>query len=117
MKMPTVWLLDGYQPSQIEHLIPSPYVAGRSTPATIDGMSDLIAMRFKSFGWSLLMFVVGAIAAAFASPDFAALVNEHFGGSALGTLILLVVTELVKHARNKWQLGRLGTDGRKVILI
>ncbi len=80
-------------------------------------MSDLIAVRLKSFGWSLLSFLGVSIAGWLMSTEFSTLVTEHFGSSVIGTLILLFVPEIVKHIRNLRMLGRYGANSHAVVLI
>lgn len=62
--------------------------------------TQLIKARLISFGWSILSLVGTTIAGVLLSPDFAALVTQNFGQGVVSTLILLAVTELVKHVRN-----------------
>lgn len=61
---------------------------------------QLIKARLISFGWSLLSLVVTTITGMLLSQDFAHIVVANFGDGAVGSLILLSVTELVKHLRN-----------------
>ena len=61
---------------------------------------NLIKIRIVSFAWSLLSLAGTALLAMFLSTDFAALVAQHFGEGATSTLILLAITEVVKHLRN-----------------
>lgn len=61
---------------------------------------ELIKTRALSFMWSLLSLAGTALTAMLLSPDFANIVTNNFGTGATGMLILMVVTELVKHLRN-----------------
>lgn len=70
---------------------------------------ELIKIRVLSFayqfGTTVALLVVGYVS----SPDFAALVQEHFGTIA-ASLVSLLIPELVKHLRNvrvlgEWRLG------------
>lgn len=85
--------------------------------------TQLIKARLISFGLSLLSLVGTTIAGVLLSSDFAALVTQHFGQGAVSTLILLAVTELVKHVRNiqviksAASLGSTGNTKEGVILI
>lgn len=67
-------------------------------------------IRIKSFGYSLLSFAVVGVLGFFVSPEFQNLVTEHFGNTAVTTIVLLIVPEIVKAIRNQWQLGKLGGD-------
>lgn len=62
--------------------------------------STLIKARLISFGWSFLSLVGTTIAGVLVSPDFATLITHNFGQGLVSTLILLAVTEGVKHLRN-----------------
>ncbi len=86
-------------------------------------MENLIKARLISFFWSIVTLIGTTVAAVLVSPAFQAIVAEHFGSGALGTLILLLVTEAVKHERNlhvlKVSARRFGEAGanRYVTLI
>ena len=73
--------------------------------------SKLISVRIKSFLYSLCSYAVVAVLAFLASPDFATLVTEHFGNTAVTSLVLIVVPEVVKHFRNLQAVKDLGGQG------
>ena len=73
--------------------------------------SKLISVRIKSFVVSLCAYAVIGITAFLASPDFASLVTEHFGNTAITSLVLLVVPEVAKHLRNLVAIKKLGAIG------
>lgn len=80
--------------------------------------TNLIKTRLISFGYSLLSLILTAFVGVLASPDFATLVQTNFGGGITATLILLVVTELVKHLRNVKVINKLGkVGGGKNVII
>lgn len=78
---------------------------------------DLLQVRIKAFGLELLSVALSGVLGYLASPDFAGLVNAHFGESAIGALLLLVVTGIVKHIRNKRVLKKLGARGDSPIIV
>lgn len=77
---------------------------------------DLITVRLKSFGYSLLAFAVTGVLGFLVSPEFSALVTENFGDSVATTLVLLIVPEVVKHLRNLSVVSKFGST-RDVPLI
>ena len=86
---------------------------------------QLLKTRFISFGYQLATLLGAVIAGAllnfFGGPDFEMLVNSTFGNTFVGTMILLVVTQVVAHFRNKAVLGkrrRIGAEeGEEVTII
>lgn len=74
-------------------------------------MNTPLKVRLISFGYSLLSLVGVAIVGVFTSQDFAVLVTQHFGQGIISTLILLAVTEAVKHIRNLSVLKQAGLGG------
>lgn len=83
---------------------------------------QLIKARVLSFSYSLATLVGLSIIGVLTSPDFSALVQQHFGDGASSMLILLVVSEGVKHVRNLKVLKDAersvgGEGGKPVVLI
>lgn len=70
--------------------------------------SELWNVRVKAFGYELLAVIVSGAIAYLTSADFSSLVNTHFGGTILGTLILLIVSAGIKHLRNLAVIGKVG---------
>lgn len=80
---------------------------------------DLYKLRLISFGWSVLSLVTTVVVGALASPEFATIVTQHFGTGAVSMLVLMGVTELVKHVRNVRVLntaGRVGGAARQSLV-
>lgn len=73
---------------------------------------ELWKVRLVSFGWSCLSFFATGLVTMLASDDFRALIENNFGGSVFGTLLVLLVTELVKHLRNTQLLKSYQVGGR-----
>ena len=71
---------------------------------------ELIALRVKSFLFELGSLVGVGLVGVFLSPEFQALVTTHAGTGVVGSLIVLVVTGLVKHVRNIKLSKKLGSD-------
>lgn len=71
--------------------------------------TNLIAIRLKSFGWEILGLAVTGLAGFLLSSDVQALINEHFGSTLAGSLIVLVVTGIGKHLRNVKLQNQLGS--------
>jgi hypothetical protein len=71
----------------------------------------LLLVRTKSFLYSLLGFTVVGVLGFLASPDFANLIVANFGESAVTSLVLLVVPEVVKHIRNLQAIKQFGGEG------
>lgn len=65
---------------------------------------NLIKTRVVAFLWGLLVLVAGAVltllSSLFSGPEFAELVQTHFGQGTTATLIFLVVQQIVAHIRN-----------------
>lgn len=79
---------------------------------------DLIYIRLKSFVAEAAVMVLAGLVTVLASPEFSALVVEHFGDVWGGGVGLLVLTGLVKHLVNLKTLkdyeNRLGSaDGNE----
>lgn len=62
--------------------------------------TDLIKARLVSFAYEAGTLIASSVLGVFVSPDFAALVQAHFGVGMTTSLILLIVTGAVKHLRN-----------------
>ena len=71
--------------------------------------SELWSVRVKAFAYELLAVVVTGGVTYLSSTDFSNIVNTHFGGTIIGTLILLVVSAGIKHLRNVAIIGRVGS--------
>lgn len=80
-------------------------------------MNDLLQIRWKSFLYESLSLVLTAVVGVLVSPEFQALVTAHFGESVVGGVILLVVTGVVKHLRNKKVLKNIGSIDNPKVLI
>lgn len=83
---------------------------------------QLLSIRIKSFGISLIATALIAISGYVLSADFSSVVTEHFGTTVGSTIALLVVRELASHFRNKYQLGKVQNfgrldDGEPIVLI
>lgn len=81
---------------------------------------ELWKVRLVSFGWSCFTFFGTGLVAMLGSDEFRSIIELHFGGSVFGTLLVLLVTELVKHLRNtqllkSYQVG--GRYGGKPVII
>lgn len=76
-----------------------------------------MSVRIKSFLWSLIGMVITAILGVFTSDEFAFLVDEHLGGTIIGAIVLLVVSEGAKHLRNLSVMKKFGAEGVKPTLI
>lgn len=61
---------------------------------------QLIQARVVAFAYEAGTIIVLAICTALISPEFAAAVTANFGDGVTGSLILLVVSGVVKHVRN-----------------
>lgn len=60
----------------------------------------LIQARLVAFAYEAGTIIVLALCTALVSPEFAAAVTSNFGDGVTGSLILLVVSGVVKHVRN-----------------
>ena len=81
-------------------------------------LSDLYAVRLKSFGYGLASLILIALIGVFASPDFAKLISINLGNyPVLAGFLLLLVQELVKHGRNILVTKKLGAEGKQPLLI
>lgn len=63
--------------------------------------TNLLLLRLKSIAWTILGVAITAVLGYLSSTDFAALLTQYTGTAVTGTLVTLVVTELIKHLRNK----------------
>lgn len=64
-------------------------------------MDTLISIRLKSFIYSASSVLGVALLGALVSEQFLSLIQEYTGTALWGTLISLVVAELMKHMRNR----------------
>ena len=62
---------------------------------------NLWAIRLKSIAWTIGGVALTAVAGFLLSQDFANLLMEYTGSATLATIIALLVTEGMKHLRNK----------------
>ena len=81
--------------------------------------TNLLKMRVISFAYGAGTLMALAVVAVLASDQMQSLISEHFGTGFFGTVISLLVIELVKHIRNLKVLkdAKLGGEGKNVILI
>lgn len=81
---------------------------------------ELVKIRVLSFLYNLCTAIIGVLLVYLMSPEFSALVHEHFG-AVIGSIVMLVIPEVVKHIRNvrvvsSWQrVG--GNEFRRPTLI
>jgi len=81
-------------------------------------MNPLLVARLKGFGFEAASMVGVGILGVFMSPEFQALITEHFGETLLTSTAVLLITGVAKHLRNVKAVGKLGaTGGEKVILL
>lgn len=64
-------------------------------------MSELWNVRTKSFLFSVFGIAITALGGVAVSDQFQALLSDYTGTAFWGTLVVLVVTEALKHVRNK----------------
>lgn len=62
---------------------------------------NLWALRFKSFGWSLLGIIGTSVAGYLLSTDFQNFLSKQGLSAGTVALIMLLITEGIKHLRNK----------------
>lgn len=67
---------------------------------------ETLLLRLKSFGFNILGVVTTAVVAYLLSPDFSTWVTENFGSGAITVLAMAVMTEALRHFRNKIVIGR-----------
>lgn len=67
---------------------------------------NLLALRVKSGAWTLVSMLIMAIAAYIVSPEFLTVLQDHTGSAMWGSLLVLLVPEIIKHIRNKIVIGR-----------
>lgn len=75
---------------------------------------ELLKVRVTAFIYEAGTLIVAGVIGVLASPEFSELISTHFGDTIFGTLVLLVVTGIVKHFRNTVVLGnaqRVGARG------
>ena len=83
----------------------------------------LIVIRLKSFFWSALAILIGAVAIAVVSPEMKAIIMESSGGGVVGTMAVLMLPEIAKHLRNlavikkAKKLGAIGGEARTFDLL
>lgn len=68
--------------------------------------TELIKVRVLSFFYSVASLILTALAGLLLSPEFATVVQEHWGSGVVGMVILMAVTELAKHIRNVRVVGK-----------
>jgi len=66
---------------------------------------ELIKVRVTAFIYEAGTLICLGILGVLGSPEFAALIDTHFGDTVWAGIIALVVTGIVKHARNAMVLG------------
>jgi len=80
-------------------------------------MNPLIQARIKAFSVQLGSFVLVAVVGVFLSPDFKALVMEHFGNSATTSLAILIITGIASHVVNLKALKKLGARAEEGVIL
>lgn len=78
--------------------------------------TNLWTVRIKSFFWSLAGLAVTGIAGFLLSPDVQNLIQENFGETFFGSLIIIGVTEAAKHLRNIKISKGLGSVNEKIYI-
>ncbi len=63
-------------------------------------MDNLFTIRIKSFLYSAGSVALIAFLGALLSPEFQTLISEYTGTALWGTILSLVVTEIIKALRN-----------------
>lgn len=64
-------------------------------------MQNLIMIRVKSFLWTISGVALTAVLAFLTSADFVSLLREYGLSASVITIISIIITELMKHLRNK----------------
>ncbi len=78
---------------------------------------NLLQIRLISFLHEAGTLIVVALLGVFSSPAFAEIVMANLGTGVFSSVALLAITGLVKHIRNKMKLKKLGSSGKKPLLI
>lgn len=79
-------------------------------------MKELWQIRVKSFAWDILGIVITGVSGFLLSPDFASIVTNHFGETALTSIALVVITGIAKTLRNMKVQTELGSTGSKDLI-
>jgi hypothetical protein len=78
---------------------------------------DLFKTRAIAFAYEAGSLVAFAIISALSSPEFSALITEHFGETVYGGLILLVLNGIIKHIRNVMVVNaQIGGDNDTIVI-
>ena len=79
--------------------------------------NKLIQARIKAFFVQFGSMLLTALAGVVLSPEFKALLTEHFGTGFGVAAALLLITGVASHVANKMALKKLGARDSDVILI
>ena len=79
--------------------------------------TELLSIRLKSFAFSLFGLALTGISGFLLSADVQKLIGEHFGNTIIGSLAVILVTEIAKHIRNVKLTQKLGARGERIVLI
>lgn len=63
---------------------------------------NLWVLRLKSIAWTIAGVAITAVAGYLSSSEFANLLQEYTGTATVGIVVGLIITEIMKHLRNKW---------------
>ncbi len=83
--------------------------------------TKLIQIRIKSTLTSIGTYLLAGVFTFLFSPEtingVLNIITDNFGNSAIVTLLVLVVPEVAKDIRNRYELKKLGSIEEEVILI
>lgn len=77
---------------------------------------NLLKVRMVAFIYELVALITTVVLGVLSSDVFAQLVNEHFGQTVTGSLILLITNGVVKHMRNIKVVNEFGDNRDKIII-
>ena len=80
-------------------------------------MNPLIQARIKAFSVQAGVGIALVVGVFLSSPDFKALVTQHFGTSFVASSAYLFLVGLVSHITNKLALKKLGTRADNTIIL
>jgi len=78
--------------------------------------TDLIVIRLKGFAYEIGGLFLTAFVGVLLSPEFLTLVQNNAGTGLTGSVIVLVVSGLLKHLRNLKVAKELGADDKKLFI-
>ena len=83
-------------------------------------MDKIWAVRVKSIGTEFFvivgMFLLTAIGSFFGSDEFSGFLTKSFGVQ-IGTLVFVVVQNVVKHLMNLRKVGKLGAIAKEEVVL